>query len=115
MYDLNTLIDRAWAIAYVSFIHPSTTTYPFRMSDVSDEDSDDDFYEEVELGDMDYEEETMSYYYPCPCGDRFVIAREDLEEGEDIAYCPSCSLRIRVVVDEDDVEDGDADIDTTTA
>jgi diphthamide biosynthesis protein 3 len=39
------------------------------------------------------------YHYPCPCGDRFEISREQLKAYEDIATCPSCSLVIRVVYD----------------
>ena len=42
------------------------------------------------------EEET--YYYPCPCGDRFAITKEELECGEEVATCPSCSLIIKVIL-----------------
>lgn len=56
-------------------------------------------YEEVEIEDMQFDSETQIYYYPCPCGDKFSIALEDLHDGEDIATCPSCTLRIRVVYD----------------
>lgn len=56
-------------------------------------------YDEVEIEDMEYEEETGKYYYPCPCGDRFVIHEDELLAGEDIARCPSCSLLIRVIYD----------------
>lgn len=38
--------------------------------------------------------------YPCPCGDKFVISREDLVCGEEVARCPSCSLIIKVIYDE---------------
>ncbi len=58
-------------------------------------------YEEVEIEDMKYDPETKSYYYPCPCGDRFVISHDDLLDGEDVATCPSCTLRIRVIYDID--------------
>lgn len=58
-------------------------------------------YEEVEIEDMQYDEETQVYSYPCPCGDKFSIALEDLHDGEDIATCPSCTLRIRVIFDEE--------------
>lgn len=58
-------------------------------------------YEEVEIEDMDYNAEEMIYSYPCPCGDRFQIMLEDLHDGEDVANCPSCTLRIRVIFDED--------------
>jgi len=56
-------------------------------------------YEEVEIEDMIYDEKTQVYSYSCPCGDRFVINLEDLLDGEDIAHCPSCTLRIKVIYD----------------
>ena len=58
-------------------------------------------YEEVEIEDMKYDPDTLIYYYPCPCGDKFFITLEDLYDGEDIATCPSCTLRIRVIFDEE--------------
>lgn len=55
-------------------------------------------YDEVEIEDMDYDEALQTYFYPCPCGDRFQIALADLQDEEtDIAVCPSCSLMIRVI------------------
>jgi diphthamide biosynthesis protein 3 len=39
-------------------------------------------YEEVEIEDMTYDEETLTYYYPCPCGDKFSITLEDLLDEE---------------------------------
>lgn len=55
-------------------------------------------YDEVEIEDMTYDEMMQTYYYPCPCGDRFEIALADLQDQEtDIAVCPSCSLMIRVI------------------
>jgi diphthamide biosynthesis protein 3 len=59
------------------------------------------FYEEVEIEDMEYDPESQSYTYPCPCGDKFVITLEEMYDGEDIGICPSCTLRIRVVFDEE--------------
>jgi len=56
-------------------------------------------YEEVEIEDMKYDAEKMSYTYPCPCGDKFTISLEELHDGEDIATCPSCTLRIKVIFD----------------
>ena len=49
--------------------------------------------------DFEYDEETETYYYPCPCGDRFEITREMLADGEDVATCPSCSLIVKVIYD----------------
>lgn len=60
-------------------------------------------YEEVELEDMDYDAENYSYSYPCPCGDKFRITLEELYDGEDIAPCGSCSLRIMVIFEESDL------------
>uniref|UniRef100_A0A7N4PPZ7 Diphthamide biosynthesis protein 3 n=1 Tax=Sarcophilus harrisii TaxID=9305 RepID=A0A7N4PPZ7_SARHA len=57
------------------------------------------FHDEVEIEDFEYEEETETYLYPCPCGDNFVITKEDLENGEEVATCPSCSLVIKVIYD----------------
>jgi hypothetical protein len=58
-------------------------------------------YEEVEIEDMTYDPLSQVYSYPCPCGDTFSIALEDLFDGEDIATCPSCTLRVRVIFDEE--------------
>jgi diphthamide biosynthesis protein 3 len=60
--------------------------------------SDNDYFDEVELEDMDYDENLESYVYPCPCGDIFRLSKTDMLEGEDIARCPSCSLLLKVVV-----------------
>lgn len=59
-------------------------------------------YDEIEIEDMLYDEETQSFTYSCPCGDLFRITREELAMGEDIATCPSCSLIIRVIYDVED-------------
>jgi len=60
-------------------------------------------YEEVEIEDMLFDEEKLVYTYPCPCGDRFKISLEDLWDGEDVAKCPSCTLRIVVIYEEEDL------------
>ncbi|KAJ3153553.1 Diphthamide biosynthesis protein 3 [Geranomyces variabilis] len=57
-------------------------------------------YNEVGIEAMDYDKETKTYYYPCPCGDK-----EDLQAGEEIARCPSCSMITRVIYDPDDFGD----------
>lgn len=56
-------------------------------------------YDEIEIEDMTFDEVLQTYYYPCPCGDRFQIALDDLRDEQDIAVCPSCSLMIRVIFD----------------
>lgn len=60
-------------------------------------------YEEVEIEDMEFDAETLAYSYPCPCGDTFRITLEELWDGEDIAKCPSCTLRIMVIYEEEDL------------
>lgn len=65
------------------------------------------YYDEIEIEDMDYDAATESYLYPCPCGDKFRITKQELMEGEDIARCPSCSLLIKVIYDPDDLEEED--------
>jgi diphthamide biosynthesis protein 3 len=71
-------------------------------------------YEEVEIEDMFFDEEQLVYTYPCPCGDKFKITLEELHDGEDIAKCPSCTLRIMVIYEEADLpelpEDDDEDV-----
>ena len=60
-------------------------------------------YEEVEFEDLDYDPVTQTYSYPCPCGDKFSITLDALWDGEDIATCPSCTLRIEIIYDEEDL------------
>ncbi|GAB6024883.1 Diphthamide biosynthesis protein 3, variant 2 [Chamberlinius hualienensis] len=59
------------------------------------------FYDEIEIEDFEYDEENEVYRYPCPCGDMFEISVEDLENGEEVATCPSCTLLLKVVYDID--------------
>ncbi|KAI5190795.1 diphthamide biosynthesis protein 3 [Nematocida minor] len=53
-------------------------------------------YDEVDIDVMEYDAATGVFTYPCPCGDRFEISLEELCNGEEIAYCPSCSLVVKV-------------------
>ncbi|XP_053170509.1 DPH3 homolog [Scomber japonicus] len=59
------------------------------------------FHDEVEIEDFEFDEDTETFYFPCPCGDRFAITKEELENGEDVATCPSCSLIVKVIYDQD--------------
>ncbi|KAJ5972372.1 uncharacterized protein N7479_002290 [Penicillium vulpinum] len=65
-------------------------------------------YDEIEIEDMTFDPAIQIYTYPCPCGDRFEIAIDDLRDGEEIAVCPSCSLMIRVIFDMADLPKADA-------
>ena len=62
-------------------------------------------YDEIEIDDMDFEADENTFYYPCPCGDKFRITLMQLKEGVTIATCPSCSLQIKIISDEDFLED----------
>ena len=33
------------------------------------------FHDEVEIEDFEYDPETETYYFPCPCGDQFQITK----------------------------------------
>lgn len=83
--------------------HVSTSTsFPFQRVNIISKMSDDDnlsIYDEIEIEDMTFDEAQQLYHYPCPCGDRFQIAIDDLRDEQDIAVCPSCSLMIRVIFD----------------
>ncbi|KAG5440353.1 hypothetical protein PCANB_001923 [Pneumocystis canis] len=67
-------------------------------------------YDEIEIEDFTFDAELEIYHYPCPCGDRFEISLNDLKEGETIAYCPSCSLMIRVIYDQDKFVENDEEL-----
>ena len=63
-----------------------------------------DFHDEVEIEDFEYDADTELFTHPCPCGDLFTIAKEDLLRGEEVARCPTCSLTVKVIFDPDDLE-----------
>ncbi len=60
-------------------------------------------YDEIEIEDMDYDSISQTFYYNCPCGDKFRITLDMLRDGEDIAECPSCTLQIRVIFEPSDL------------
>ena len=33
------------------------------------------YHDEVEIEDFEYDDETETYHYPCPCGDKFEITK----------------------------------------
>ncbi|CAP70970.1 uncharacterized protein PODANS_3_10240 [Podospora anserina S mat+] len=73
---------------------------------MADDDEQLSIYDEVEIEDMTFDEALQTYHYPCPCGDKFEIALCDLQDGADIAVCPSCSLMIRVIFEVEDLPGG---------
>lgn len=69
-------------------------------------------YEEVEIEDMSFDATLRMFSYPCPCGDRFALSLEELEDGEDLANCPSCTLRIRVIYDQEYIDKKRLEVDS---
>eukprot|EP01135_Chromosphaera_perkinsii_P004126 Nk52_evm33s270 gene=Nk52_evmTU33s270 len=67
------------------------------------------FHDEIEIEDFEFDPESRTFYYPCPCGDRFQITVDDLLDNEDVATCPSCSLVVKVIYDPEEVEKYDED------
>eukprot|EP00658_Telonema_sp_P-2_P085054 TRINITY_DN9604_c0_g1_i6.p2 TRINITY_DN9604_c0_g1~~TRINITY_DN9604_c0_g1_i6.p2 ORF type:complete len:105 (+),score=37.10 TRINITY_DN9604_c0_g1_i6:192-506(+) len=63
------------------------------------------FYDEVDLDEMDYDEGEGLFTYMCPCGDLFSISEEELAAGQEAAYCPSCTLVLRVMYQQEDLEE----------
>lgn len=62
-------------------------------------------YDQIEIEDFTFDPDTQLFTYPCPCGDRFQISIYDLEDGENIAVCPSCSLMCEIIFDESDLKE----------
>lgn len=63
------------------------------------------YYDQIEIEDMTFDPVTQMFTYPCPCGDRFQIFIDDLNDGEDVAVCPSCSLMIQVIFEPEDLDE----------
>ena len=62
-------------------------------------------YDEVEIDDLDFDEDEKTFFYPCPCGDKFRITLLQMKNGESIATCPSCSLKIKIISDEEALQE----------
>lgn len=76
-----------------------TVVIPAQTTAKMSDDENISIYDEIEIEDMTFDEAMQVYHYPCPCGDKFQIALDDLLDEQDIAVCPSCSLMIRVIFD----------------
>ncbi|KAJ1667240.1 DnaJ sub C member 24 [Coemansia sp. RSA 1813] len=55
--------------------------------------------DEVDLDDMDFNESTGVFSFPCRCSAHYEISEDDLEEGREIAPCSGCSLKVKVMYD----------------
>ncbi|KAK1348212.1 CSL zinc finger domain-containing protein [Hamiltosporidium tvaerminnensis] len=61
------------------------------------------FYDEIDIKQFEYDDETKLFSYPCPCGDKFEISIYDLLNNEDVVRCPSCSLVVKIAYEESDL------------
>ncbi|KAM7455316.1 hypothetical protein BLSTO_03928 [Blastocystis sp. subtype 1] len=61
-------------------------------------------YEELFLDQLTFVPEEQCFTYPCPCGDTFTFFVEELQQGECIATCPSCSLNVKLVLKEGELD-----------
>lgn len=68
------------------------------------------FYDEIEIEDFTFDQDTQLFTYPCPCGDLFQISLQDLMDGDEVARCPSCSLLLRVIYDPEDFQNDDDEV-----
>jgi len=57
-----------------------------------------DAFVSVDLDDMSYDHETLTYSFPCRCGKQggFAVTEDDLEKGRDLVECKGCSSRIQI-------------------
>ncbi|WRT66513.1 diphthamide biosynthesis protein 3 [Kwoniella shivajii] len=70
------------------------------------------YYDELEIEDFAWDPIARVFHYPCPCGDRFEISKDQLREGEEIAICPSCSLIVRLDWEDYVTSDEEDEVDT---
>ncbi|KAF9149102.1 Diphthamide biosynthesis protein 4 [Linnemannia schmuckeri] len=63
-------------------------------------------HDDIDLDDMDFDEGSGSYTFPCRCSGEYIISEDELELGVDTVVCSTCSLIVRIhyeaAEDEDD-------------
>lgn len=42
------------------------------------------FHDEIEIEDFEYDEDLETYYFPCPCGDKFAITKVRIKHLKEI-------------------------------
>ena len=57
--------------------------------------------ETVSVDDMDMEEETMQFVYPCRCGQMYAVAADAIVQGTRYVACAGCSETIHIVLDDE--------------
>ncbi|XP_060258067.1 diphthamide biosynthesis protein 3-like [Ovis aries] len=55
------------------------------------------FHDKVKIEDFQYDKDSGTCFYSCPCGGNFCIIKEGLKNREDMAMWPSCSLLVNVI------------------
>ena len=61
------------------------------------------YYDQIDIVDFKFNKDLELFTYPCPCGDIFTITLDDLNSGETIARCNSCSLLVHVIYSQKDL------------
>ena len=52
------------------------------------------YHDEIEIEDFEYDEETETYFYPCPCGDKFQITK--VNQVTSLLNLRSCMHQVQV-------------------
>ncbi|XP_006893801.1 PREDICTED: DPH3 homolog [Elephantulus edwardii] len=58
------------------------------------------FHDKVEIEDFQFNENSKSYFYPYLCDDNFCIAKENLENEEDMVTCSALTMVYKVIVND---------------
>lgn len=80
-----------------------TVEYTDYFANSNEEDEFESAYDSIDIHDFKFVVEHSTFTYPCPCGDLFTIAMDELLAGETMARCPSCSLVVQVVFEPADL------------
>ena len=59
-------LSQAWLLGTIATYTGNTCDANYNMAV---------FHDEVEIEDFEYDEESETYFYPCPCGDQFEITK----------------------------------------
>lgn len=60
--------------------------------------------QQVNIEDFTYDEDLETYFHPCSCGEKYEIFKGDLINGEDMATCCGCSMKIKIIYNPDDFQ-----------
>ena len=57
--------------------------------------------ETVSVDDMDMDEDTMQFVYPCRCGQMYAVAADAIVQGTRYVACAGCSETIHIMLDDE--------------